>query len=251
MKKSILSILTSLSLLVAVAQPAGETFPDFTYTDLEGQEHHLQSYLDQGKTVVIDVFATWCGVCQSSTGGMEELYNTYGQGGDGSLVLLTFERDPSTTNEAQFIEQYNVQSPVITEATDLIADEWNVTYQPRYFVICPDGTFNDEFISPVYNDPQQIVDVAEECATATGLEEGSLEEDFSIINTTVDDVLIYNSLSERLEYRIMDLTGSVSKSGLLEVGNARLDLSILPKGMYLIQVTDGSSALTKRIVKKS
>lgn len=33
--------------------------PDFTITDVEGNEHHLYEYLDAGKYVLIDFWATW------------------------------------------------------------------------------------------------------------------------------------------------------------------------------------------------
>ncbi|NNC82330.1 MAG: redoxin domain-containing protein [Flavobacteriales bacterium] len=249
MKRILLVSTLIATMQFALAQPDGSVFPDFTFTDIDGQEHHLQSYLDQGKTVVIDVFATWCGVCQSSTGGMEELYTSYGQGGDESLVVLTFERDPSTTNEEAYIDQYGVMSPVITEATDVVANEWNVTYQPRYFVICPDGTFNNEFISPVYDDPSEIVEHAMECAPATSLQEADLSESFRLINTSVDQILLYETSYPVLTYNILDVTGALAQSGRLEQGRDRLDLSALPKGMYLFHVTDGRQVLTKRFIK--
>ncbi|NND93832.1 MAG: T9SS type A sorting domain-containing protein, partial [Flavobacteriales bacterium] len=135
--------------------------------------------------------------------------------------------------------------------TQLIADEWNITYQPRYFVVCPDGTFQSELVTPIYSNPQPLIDMSEECESVTSILDTSLEDDFSIINTSVENTLFYQSQALRMEYRIMDLTGSVNSSGQLQSGNGQLDLSKLPKGMYLMQVTDGSSILTKRIIKKS
>ena len=41
--------------------PNGSVAPDFTITDIEGEEHNLYSYLDSGYAVIIDFSATWCG----------------------------------------------------------------------------------------------------------------------------------------------------------------------------------------------
>jgi len=43
--------------------PDGSIAPDFTLTDINGNTHHLYEYLDQGKTVFIDFWATHCPYC--------------------------------------------------------------------------------------------------------------------------------------------------------------------------------------------
>lgn len=250
MKKNILLSITLLFSLSCFAQPTGDVFPDFTFNDLEGTEHHLQSYLDEGKTVVIDVFATWCGLCQSSTGGIETLHEEYGQGADdGSLVVLSFERDPLTTNEQDFIDTYNVTSPVITEATELIADTWNITYQPRYFVICPDGSFLAQLNSPIYNDPSPLVELSEECAPLSVRDETTLSAGVNLINTAVSQSLIYDNSLDNIQFQILDVTGQISKVGQLTTGRGFITMDGMSKGMYFIRITSGAAAITHRIVK--
>jgi hypothetical protein len=36
--------------------PDGSTAPDFTMTDINGNTHNLYSYLNSGKTVILDFF---------------------------------------------------------------------------------------------------------------------------------------------------------------------------------------------------
>ncbi|MFT4660665.1 MAG: thiol-disulfide isomerase/thioredoxin [Patiriisocius sp.] len=248
--KRILQLLLALLISTsAIAQPDGETFPDFTYTDLEGVTHNLQTYLDQGKTVVIDVFATWCPNCQQSVGGWESLYNLHGQGGDETMVLLSFERDASTSNEAQYISMYGIESPVITEAEDVIDELWNITYQPRYFVICPDGSFEYQGTSPIYNNPQPLIDLADNCEEIVGVEE--LEDiNFSISNSNNVDVLNYQMDQTSVNFEIFNLLGSQISSGQLENSVGQISIAGLQSGVYLIRLSTKLSSVTLRFVKR-
>ena len=246
MKGFLFAILFVSLTLSSIAQPDGEIFPDFTYTDLEGQTHNLQSYLDDGKTVVIDVFATWCPNCQQSVSGWEDLYNLHGQGGDGTMVLLSFERDPSTSNEAEYIEDYGVESPVITEAEDVIDELWNITYQPRYFVICPDGTFESELNSPIYSNPQPLIDMADNCEEVVGIEDvDALRFDIGL----TDNFLNYISSETNLNYEIFNALGSQISNGQLIDSNGQIDISNLKSGIYLFRVNNGNTSSTLRFVK--
>ena len=62
-------ILLAIALVFTVTQvgfaqlPDGSVAPDFTITDIDGEEHNLYSYLDYGYSVIIDFSATWCGTC--------------------------------------------------------------------------------------------------------------------------------------------------------------------------------------------
>lgn len=55
--------------------------PDFTVTDSEGKEHTLyEDYLNQGKTVVIELFFTFCPPCQVSAPMVQGHYEYFGSG---------------------------------------------------------------------------------------------------------------------------------------------------------------------------
>lgn len=100
--KSIL--LSFLCLALSISTFAQQTAPDFTVTDLDGVEHNLYNYLNDGKVVIVDVSATWCSICWSFHQGhfLEDIYQKYGPNGTDQVVVLFYEGDANTGDNAVF-----------------------------------------------------------------------------------------------------------------------------------------------------
>jgi len=72
---------TFFIMVLSVSLAFGQTAPDFTITDTDGVEHSLYAdYLDQGKTVIIDLFFADCPPCHGLAPTLENIYQDWGAG---------------------------------------------------------------------------------------------------------------------------------------------------------------------------
>lgn len=124
----------------------GSTAPDFTATDLNGTSYNLYDILNSGKTVFIDISATWCGPCWDyhETHALRDLYNQYGPSGTNELMVFLVEGDASTTladlngtgpnTNGNWVQ--GTTYPILDNAS--IADAYQIQYYPTIYRICPD-----------------------------------------------------------------------------------------------------------------
>lgn len=75
--------------------PTGSIATDFNVVDINGNQHHLYSYLNQGKTVILDFSAAWCPLCWSyhNSKALSDFYTLYGPDGTDEAMVLFIERD--------------------------------------------------------------------------------------------------------------------------------------------------------------
>jgi len=156
MKKHLLLIIgIAFSLSLMAQLPNGSVAPDFTVTDVNGNEHRLYGYLDDGYTVIIDISATWCGPCWNyhAGGTFEEIWEAHGPAGEpgvsanttDDVMILWFEEDPNTgvdqlvnSSAGNWLNpngEGEVQFPMIND--DNIRDLYALPYWPIIYTICP------------------------------------------------------------------------------------------------------------------
>jgi uncharacterized protein (DUF2141 family) len=150
MKKIFFSLLFSLTGLISSygQLPNGSIAPDFTVTDLNGNQINLYSLLNAGKTVYIDIFAAWCHICwdYKNTGALETIWQTYGPSGTNEAYVIAIEGDANTNlaclygpNGCNGSTQGNwttgINHPIVNDAS--IAGLYDISYYPTIFMICP------------------------------------------------------------------------------------------------------------------
>ena len=151
MRYLLTSLLCVLTLYVTAQLPNGSVAPDFTATDIDGNEWTLYDLLDEGNTVILNFGATWTGPDWSyfQSGILQDLFSTFGPEGTGELYVFYLESDDSTTaadlngNGTATIGDWVsiINFPIIDNASNIF-DGYSNTYYPTIYTVCPDGTPN-------------------------------------------------------------------------------------------------------------
>lgn len=109
--------------------------PGFTVRNLKGQRVQLADY--QGKVVILNLWATWCGPCRVEMPGMENLYRRYRSQ---DFEILAVSLDKGADDEVQkFTTEYQLSFPVLLDAERQVESLYNTFTIPTTYVIDKNG----------------------------------------------------------------------------------------------------------------
>lgn len=123
--------------LVATARPlraqlaVGDKFPDLATVALEGQLPATE-----GRVLLVDFWASWCGPCKSSFPSLAQLHAWYGQRG---VTVLGVSVDQKENDYAAFLKKHTPPFVTVRDHSQKLAALVQIPAMPSTYVIGRDG----------------------------------------------------------------------------------------------------------------
>ncbi len=113
---------------------------DFTLTSIDGEQLKLSDY--QGKVVLVNFWATWCGPCLIETPSLVRMYNKYKSRG---FAVIGVALQSEEAGVKQFVEQFHVPYAVGRDTTSDIGLRYQVFALPSSFLFSSEGKVKRAF----------------------------------------------------------------------------------------------------------
>ena len=115
--------------------------PSFEVTALDGSKFNLDAM--NGRVVLIDFWATWCGPCNEELPHMQKIAKEFAEQ---PLVIISVSWDRDETAWKQFIARHNMTWVQYRDADHKLSDNFSVNAIPHYFTIDSDGVLTAEML---------------------------------------------------------------------------------------------------------
>ncbi len=110
---------------------------DFDVVDDKDKEIKLSDM--EGKPVVVNFWASWCGPCKSEMPDFDKMYEKYGKDVEFMMVNMTDGSQETKSVASSFIKSQGYNFPVYYDVNMSAAKAYNVTAIPATYFIDKDG----------------------------------------------------------------------------------------------------------------
>jgi peroxiredoxin len=115
----------------------GDRVPDYSAPDLTGEEISLAS--QQGKVVLINVWATWCGPCRVEMPPIQAAYERYREDGF-NVLAVAIDAGPGYRDDvAEFVSELGLTFPVLLDPEARVSRLFQTVGVPETFVLDREG----------------------------------------------------------------------------------------------------------------
>lgn len=131
------------------AWPRSQPTPKINVVDLTG-ERWTRAEL-QGRVVVLNFWATWCGPCKEEMPSLQALHNTDAR----KPVVIGINIKEAASTVRRFVAAQHLDFPVVLDPQGDLTRQWGVRIYPTTILIGPDGRARWRVVGEVdWNGPQ-------------------------------------------------------------------------------------------------
>ena len=124
----------------------GNQAPDFTLSDLDGNNVSLSDFRGQG--VLLNFWASWCGPCRAEMPYLQQIHEEWSYLG---VVLLTVNLEESSATARDFAISNKLSFPVLLDTQAEVAREYGVSGIPTTLFIDKDGIIKERKVGSFPN----------------------------------------------------------------------------------------------------
>ena len=154
-------VIMSFSVFAAKSDKKDDVkLPNIILYDQYGKEHNLEEY--EGKVVVINFWATWCGYCVEEMPGFEKVYKEFGSNKKDVIILgVAGPKSKENLNNVdvekeeviKFLNEHKISYPNLMDETGKSFDDYKVRALPMTYVINKNG-YLEGFVNGAITDEQ-------------------------------------------------------------------------------------------------
>ena len=139
---------------------AGNPAPCSVLKDLNGKEHTFAEF--KGKTLVVDVWATWCSSCLKKMPLFADIQSKYAHRKDVVFVLLSTDRNKAMEGWKRHMEKYKDSNLHLlradVEGGSSFETDYNIFGLPRYIIIDRRGNIVEAFAPSPGHGLEQLIE---------------------------------------------------------------------------------------------
>ncbi|MEZ0480002.1 peroxiredoxin family protein [Planococcus sp. SSTMD024] len=125
----------------------GQTAPDFTLTDQNGEMVKLSDY--RGKKVILNFWATWCPPCRAEMPHMQEFHEN-NTGGDVEILAVNLTaQDNGDEAIRSFIDEFGLTFSMPMDETGSTAQTYQIRTVPTTYILNTKGEIAQKIVGPM------------------------------------------------------------------------------------------------------
>jgi cytochrome c biogenesis protein CcmG/thiol:disulfide interchange protein DsbE len=122
------------------APQEGFRAPDFTLETMDGSTITLSAL--RGQAVLVNLWASWCGPCQSEMPAMQRIYEEYRDDGFTILAINTTYQD-NPADIAAFVQNHDITFPILLDRDRTVSELYQLFALPSSFFVDRNGVIQE------------------------------------------------------------------------------------------------------------